>query len=131
MKEQELFDWLKANKFPDLIHSPETYDGFDCTSEAEKLFIELKCRRTHYPDLLIEKIKFDFLVSESSKLGLEPWYINWTPEGIFAFNLLSLDQNVGIEWNEKWLPSTTEFANKNNKMKLVGFIHVDQGIKIA
>lgn len=131
MKEQELFDWLKANKFPDLIHSPETYDGFDCTSEAEKLFIELKCRRTHYPDLLIEKIKFDFLVSESSKLGLEPWYINWTPEGIYAFNLLSLDQNVGIEWNEKWLPSTTEFANKNNKMKLVGFIHVDQGIKIA
>ena len=131
MKEQELFDWLKANKFPDLIHSPETYDGFDCTSEAEKLFIELKCRRTHYPDLLIEKIKFDFLVSESSKLGLEPWYINWTPEGIYAFNLLSLDQNVGIEWNEKWLPSTTEFANKNNKMKLVGFIHIDQGIKIA
>ena len=131
MKEQELFDWLKANKFPDLVHSPETYDGFDCTSEREKLFIELKCRRTHYPDLLIEKIKFDFLVSESDKLGLEPWYINWTPEGIFAFNLLSLDQNVGIEWNEKWLPSTTEFANKNNKMKLVGFIHVDQGIKIA
>lgn len=131
MKEQELFDWLKANKFPDLIHSPETYDGFDCTSEAEKLFIELKCRRTHYPDLLIEKIKFDFLVSESDKLGLQPWYINWTPEGIYAFNLLSLDQNVGIEWNEKWLPSTTEFANKNNKMKLVGFIHVDQGIKIA
>jgi hypothetical protein len=76
-------------------------------------------------------MKYDFLVSESAKLGYEPWYINWTPEGIYAFNLLSLDRNVGIEWKEKWLPSTTEFANKNNKMKLVGFIHVDQGIKIA
>jgi hypothetical protein len=35
-----------------------------------------------------------------------------------------------IEWNEKWLPSTTEFANKNNKMKLVGFLHLDNGVRI-
>jgi len=35
-----------------------------------------------------------------------------------------------MQWEDKWLPSTTEFANKNNKMKLVGFIHTDQGFKI-
>jgi hypothetical protein len=127
LKEQELFDWLKAEKFPDLIHSPEVYDGFDCVSEKEKLFIELKSRRTHYPELLIEKMKYDFLLEESAKLGLAPWYVNHTPEGIWAFALLDLKE---IEWAEKWLPSTTEFANKNNKMKMVGFIHVDQGFKI-
>ena len=127
MKEQELFDWLKAEKFPDLIHSPEVYDGFDCVSEKEKLFIELKSRRTHYPELLIEKMKYDFLLEESAKLGLAPWYVNHTPEGIWAFALLDLKE---IEWADKWLPSTTEFANKNNKMKMVGFIHVDQGFKI-
>jgi len=127
LKEQELFDWLKAEKFPDLIHSPEVYDGFDCVSEKEKLFIELKSRRTHYPELLIEKMKYDFLLEESAKLGLSPWYVNHTPEGIWAFALLDIKD---IEWAEKWLPSTTEFANKNNKMKMVGFIHVDQGFKI-
>ena len=127
MKEQELFDWLKAEKFPDLVHSPEAYDGFDCISEESKLFIELKCRRTHYPELLIEKTKYDFLLEESSKLGLSPWYVNSTPDGIWAFALLDLKE---IEWNDKWLPSTTEFANKNNKMKLVGFINVEQGFKI-
>lgn len=131
MKEQQLFDWLKENKFPDLVHSPEAYDGFDCTSDEHKMFIELKSRRTHYPELLIEKMKFDFLITEAEKLGLTPWYINWTPEGIFAFNLLSLGDNVGMNWIEKWLPSTTEFANKNNKMKLVGFIHQDLGFKLA
>lgn len=129
MKEQELFDWLKAEKFPDLVHSPEVYDGFDCISEAEKLFIELKCRRTHYDNLLIEKMKYDFLLEESAKLGLAPWYINWTPEGIWAFNLLDL--GTELDWQEKWLPATTEFANKNNKMKLVGFIHTHQGFKIV
>jgi len=127
VKEQELFDWLKAEKFPDLVHSPEEYDGFDCTSEKAKLFIELKCRRTHYPELLIEKMKYDFLLSESAKLGLSPWYVNSTPDGVWAFALLDLKD---IEWAEKWLPSTTEFANKNNKMKMVGFIHVDQGFRI-
>jgi len=35
-----------------------------------------------------------------------------------------------ITWAEKWLPSTTEFANKNNKMKLVGFLHTDNGVKV-
>jgi hypothetical protein len=128
MKEQELFDWLKAEKFPDLIHSPEVYDGFDCISEAEKLFIELKCRRTHYDNLLIEKMKYDFLLEESAKLGLAPWYVNSTPDGIWAFALLDLKE---IDWQEKWLPATTEFANKNNKMKLVGFIHTHQGFKIV
>lgn len=128
MKEQELFDWLKAEKFPDLVHSPEVYDGFDCISEAEKLFIELKCRRTHYDNLLIEKMKYDFLLEESAKLGLSPWYVNSTPDGIWAFALLDLKE---IDWQEKWLPATTEFANKNNKMKLVGFIHTYQGFKIV
>ena len=127
MKEQELFDWLKAEKFPDLVHSPEVYDGFDCISEDAKLFIELKCRRTHYPELLIEKMKYDFLLEESAKLGLSPWYVNSTPEGIWAFPLLDL---IIISWAEKWLPSTTEFANKNNKMKMGGFIPVDKGFKI-
>ena len=72
-------------------------------------------------------MKYDFLLEESAKLGLSPWYVNSTPEGIWAFPLLDLKD---IEWAEKWLPSTTEFLNTSNKMKLVGFIHVDQGFKI-
>ena len=127
MKEQELFDWLKAEKFPDLVHSPEEYDGFDCTSAERKMFIELKSRKTHYPDLLIEKMKYDFLLAEAEKLGYTPWYVNWTPDGIWAYNLKTQPE---ITWAEKWLPSTTEFANKNNKMKLVGFLHTDYGVRV-
>ena len=127
MKEQELFDWLKTEKFPDLIHSPELYDGFDCTSVEEKLFIELKSRKTHYPELLIEKIKYDFLLEEADKLGYEPWYINYTPDGIWAF---SLKAQADIVWNEKWMPTTTEFADTRKIMKLVGFLHTDNGVKL-
>lgn len=129
MKEQELFDWLKSGFLPDLEKSVGAYDGFDCTSTEKKMFIELKSRKTHYPELLIEKMKFDFLVDEANKLGLTPWYINYTPEGVYAFDLSSPSVS-SIEWAEKWLPATTEFPNKNNKMKMVGFIKVELGKKI-
>lgn len=127
MKEKELFEWLKGTYLPDLEFSPELYDGFDCTTQKYKMFIELKSRKTHYPDLLIEKMKYDFLVDEADRLGLTPWYINSTPDGVWAFPLHLMNN---IEWAEKWLPSTTEFANKNNKMKLVGFLHLDNGVRI-
>lgn len=129
MKEQELFDWLKSGFLPDLEKSVGTYDGFDCTSIEKKMFIELKSRKTHYPELLIEKMKFDFLIEEGKRLGLTPWYINYTPEGVYAFDLSS-PSVASIEWAEKWLPATTEFPNKNNKMKMVGFIRVELGRKI-
>ena len=129
MKEQELFDWLKSGFLPDLEKSVGTYDGFDCTSTEKKMFIELKSRKTHYPELLIEKMKFDFLIEEGKRLGLTPWYINYTPEGVYAFDLSSPSVS-SIEWAEKWLPATTEFPNKNNKMKMVGFIRVELGRKI-
>ena len=127
MKEQELFEWLRSTYLTDLIHSPEEYDGFDCTTDRYKMFIELKSRKTHYPDLLIEKMKYDFLIEEAHLLGFAPWYINSTPQGVWAFPLHMMAQP---EWAERWLPSTTEFANKNNKMKMVGFLHLDNGVKI-
>lgn len=129
MKEQELFEWLKLSHLPDLEKSANTYDGFDCSSAEYKMFIELKSRKTHYPELLIEKMKFDFLIEEANKLGYSPWYINYTPEGVFAFNLTSPFVSK-IDWAEKWLPSTTEFANKNNKMKMVGFLRIESGVKL-
>jgi len=127
VKEQELFDWLKTEFFPDLERSPDTYDGFDCTSQEQGMFIELKSRHTHYPDLLIEQAKYDYLMAESEKLAFAAYYINSTPEGVWSFKLDSVPQ---MEWAEKWLPTTTEFANKNNKMKSVGFLKLEWGTQI-
>lgn len=127
MKEQELFSWLKDNLFADLEKSPDTYDGFDCQSTEHSLFIELKSRNTHYDTLLLEKKKFDFLVSKAYDLGLKAWYINSTPEGVWSFPLTDSDELV---WEEKWLPVTTEFANKSKTMKTVTFLSLDKGYKI-
>jgi hypothetical protein len=127
VREQELFDWLKVEYFPDLEHSPNEYDGFDCITAENKMFIELKSRHTHYPTLLIEKKKYDFLLEKSSVLSYNPYYINSTPEGVWSFDLNDMPE---LEWAEKRLPITTEFTNTSYTMKVVGFLPVEKGNKL-
>ena len=127
MKELDLFQYLNEKHFPDLVKSEGVYDSFDCISEEKKSYIELKCRHTHYPDLLIEQSKYARLVDEAGFRVLDPWYINSTPEGIFGFDLLRVPEPV---WSEKWMPSTTEFTNTSKKMKLVGFLHLDYALPL-
>jgi len=127
MKEADLFEHLKVSHFPDLIKSEGTFDSFDCISDEKKYYIELKCRHTHYPDLLIEESKYNRLVSEAKERELSPWYINSTPEGIYAFDLTRVPQPT---WSERWMPATTEFANTSKKIKLVGFLHLDYALSL-
>lgn len=125
MREQGLFDYIKGAHFPDLQKSENTYDHFDCTSAEKNLFIELKCRATHYPDLLIEQIKYRRLINEAGTLT--PYYINSTPEGVYAFDLSRVPEPA---WSEKWMPITTEFADTRKIMKLVGFLHLDYALPL-
>jgi len=127
MKEQELFEWLKQYHFPDLEHSPNSYDGFDCLSDDYRMFIELKSRNTHYDTLLLEKKKYDYLIDNAKELGYYAWYINYTPDGVWGFPLSSM---TDLKWEDKWLPVTTEFANKEKITKSVTFLSVKDGHKI-
>ena len=124
LKEPELFQYLKEFHYPDLEQSEE-FDTWDCVSMEHKMFIELKSRKTFYPDLLIEEMKYRALVEAAGIRSLTPWYINATPEGIYGFNLTTTPEP---KWENKWLPNTTEFANKANRTKLVGFLKVSDGV---
>lgn len=125
MIEAELFDYLKDKHFPDLEKSEGTFDHFDCTTIEKNLYIELKCRHTHYPDLLIEQKKYRRLMNEAG--SLIPYYINSTPEGVYAFDLSRVPEP---SWSEKWMPITTEFADTRKIMKLVGFLHLDYALPL-
>jgi hypothetical protein len=124
LKEPELLDYLKEFYYPDLEKSEE-FDNWDCISLEHKMFIELKSRKTHYPDLLIEESKYQGLIMAAGIRSLTPWYINATPEGIWGFNLSAIPQP---KWEDKWLPITTEFANRSSRTKLVGFLKLEDGI---
>ncbi len=124
-KEIDLFQYLKDNHYPDLVKSKGNYATFDCYSDASGIYAELKCRRTHYPDLLIEKGKWDNLLSHANSKDLAPWYINSTPNGIYAFPIL---EESAPAWSNRMMPVTTDFANNKKIEKLVGFLDIADGI---
>lgn len=128
MKEVDLFNILKICFMTDLEKSESQYSRFDCFSAKWKMDIELKCRRTHYDELLIEKDKYDALMDRAKKFGTRPFYINSTPQGIYAFNLEELKD---IKWEMKGgLPRTTDFSDNRRVVKEVGFLPIYAAIKL-
>ena len=127
MKEAELFDYLKADLYPDLEKSIGIFDSFDCISKQAGHYIELKCRATHYPTLLIEEMKYRKLITQAAERDLIPYYINSTPEGVFSFDLMDVPEP---EWVNHWMPATTEFARSNKVSKLVGYLPIEEGVQL-
>ena len=117
LREVELFEALKS-VYPDLTPLSATDRADGITHDA---YIEMKCRRTHYPTLLIEKKKWDYLADIRARTGAKTLYINSTPQGIYQFDLGAINEP---EWQLKALPDKTDFANSGKVEKLCGFLHI-------
>jgi hypothetical protein len=127
MIEAELFEYLQENLYPDLVKSEGIYDSFDCISQQAGHYIELKCRHTHYPTLLIEEMKYRKLITQSAERDLIPFYINSTPLGIYSFDLMDIPEP---EWVTHWMPVTSEFDNRSKVEKLVGYLDIEEAIQL-
>jgi hypothetical protein len=126
-KEQELFDFLKSNHIPDLEPSEHPNSRHDCYSQMYEIDIELKCRTSHYDDLLIEQKKYDALIQRSVLFSTRPYYINSTPSGVWSFDLLELPTP---RWEDRKMPKTTFFGDHQNIIKSVGYINISQGMRL-
>lgn len=117
-KEADLFDWLKENVYPDLVKSMHQMSRWDCYSPSTRHRIELKCRKAHYPTLLLEEKKFVAMTEKCRRYSDAPIYINSTPQGIYAFDL-SL---VTTDFNYTKNPATTQFGNTKKVFKSVSYL---------
>lgn len=127
MNELELYAWLKWHLLEDLKRSDFEYETYDCVSESKGIYLELKCRKTHYDKLIIEKVKFDAIRQKAWEYGYKAWYVNSTPKGIWAFNITDIE---GLEWFTRELPKTTEFNNTENVEKIVGYLNINRGVQL-
>lgn len=124
MNESRLFDYLKEKYIPDL-EKTEQYSNFDCYSKTFQFFIELKCREVHYDTLMIEKYKYDRLIKLSREKLYTPYYINSTPNGVYAFKLV-----INPKWEYKLLPKTTQFQETQAIIKQVGYLDLKNAKKL-
>lgn len=126
--EKQLFLALKESFMPDLKPSEQPMSRYDCYSVAHNIDIELKCRKKHYDELLIEKKKYDSLILRATNYGTAPVYINSTPNGVWAFRLLDI---VQPSWETRGMPKTSEFSQRHFIDKVVGYYHVNTGSEIT
>lgn len=122
MNEAELFRFLKSNVYYDLELSADQFSKYDCFTKRFKIVMELKSRNTHYNDLMLEKIKYDALIDFKYK----PVYVNYTPNGIYFFNLKKLRP----VWVESEMPRHTEFENTDKIQKTYCLININEAYKI-
>lgn len=96
------------------------YDAYN-----DEHIIEFKSRRKHYDTQLIEYVKFDYNMETASKEGKEFLYMVETPEGVYTFNVSELS-SAGYDygWEDRRMPSHTDFAGAYKKTKKVGYINV-------
>jgi hypothetical protein len=120
--ERELFTYIKDNYIPDLVKPTDKYSSFDAYSPKFNTVFELKCRRTHYPTLILEEMKY----SKLANLGCNVRYVNSTPLGVFSFNLLKLK----YDWVNMKMPKQTDFSNTNKVSKKIAYLNINNATKI-
>ena len=122
MKENDLFNYIKTNYLNDLEQSLDKFSRWDCYSQDRNTRIELKCRQTHYNELMIEKDKYIYLLIRNKLYGEKCFYVNSTPKGIYSFNILDIKPC----WiTDKRMPATTEFENNTRKQKTYTLININ------
>ena len=106
------------------------YDAFD---KEHGIMLEIKCRNKHYPDTLIEKMKYDWNKNFAREHKLEFWYVVSMPNKtnshiVYVFdpaNLEDEEEGYDFKWHTKKLPQNTEFQGSQWIDKEVGYLHID------
>ena len=128
MQESELFDLLKNGFIPDLQKSEDQFSRWDCVSHKFEYRIELKCRKTHYDSLMLERDKYFALVLSYVETVYKPLYINSTPKGVYVFDLSDLNP----QWTtDTRMPKTTDFDNNNRVEKTYTLLEIKYAKKIT
>jgi len=131
MTQQELLEKLNKEFNLDLKGTDEDrMCRWDATSP--QYLAELKCRRAHYNTQMIEYDKLDAVKVEADKTDKEFLYCVSTPNGVYVFNITKLcQQDYNFNWENKYLPSNTDFAGTHRRTKKVGYIDVNASILIG
>jgi hypothetical protein len=131
MTQQELLEKLNKEFNLDLKGTDEDrMCRWDATSP--QYLAELKCRRAHYNTQMIEYDKLDAVKVEADKTDKEFLYCVSTPKGIYVFNISKLcQQDYNFNWENKYLPSNTDFAGTHRRTKKVGYIGVNDSMSVA
>jgi hypothetical protein len=120
---------LRKQYIPDLTPIKPDNSNYDAISFAHNTIVELKCRRRHYQQFMIEKVRYDRLMKIALIEQMGCLYIVSSPSGVWSFDLMAM---VEPEWSKKILPKKSTWSTGNKMMeKEVGYWDVNDGLNIT
>lgn len=125
--EMKLFYLIKEKIYSDLQKTINQFSYYDAFTLEWLAQLELKCRKVHFPEMFIEKIKWDKLKKSSYIKAL---YVNSTSEGIYMWDIKQINEN-DIVWGLRTMNKETETENgeviehPETEEKLVGYLPIN------
>ena len=135
MNEAKVIDLLNAAQynFEKMDDKFSRYDAFD---PKLGIMLEIKCRKKHYPDTMLEKMKYDWNKEFAEENGFEFYYAVSMPHKgghrLYVFNPSAMEEEdkYDFKWHTKKLPSNTSFSGSRWIDKEVGYLHIDDAFVV-
>ena len=135
MNEAKVIDLLNAAQynFEKMDDKFSRYDAFD---PKLGIMLEIKCRKKHYPDTMLEKMKYDWNKEFAEENGFEFYYaVSMPHEGghrlyVFSPSAMEEEDKYDFKWHTKKLPSNTSFSGSRWIDKEVGYLHIDDAFVV-
>jgi hypothetical protein len=130
MTEDKVIELLNAANynFEKMDDKFSRYDAFD---PKLGIMLEIKCRKKHYPDTMLEKMKYDWNKEFAEENGFDFFYAVSMPHEdghrLYVFNPSAMEEEdeYDFKWHTKKLPANTAFNGSRWIDKEVGYLHID------
>ena len=128
-KEKSILNKLNGFFLSDALEeSKYDYNRYD--AENTYYIVEIKYRDKFYQDTMIEFDKFSYNLLYAQMVNKQFIYAVQMKNNIYVFNITKLvSSSYKFSWIWKSLPKQTEFADKKEIKKLVGYININESVK--
>ena len=112
----------------EIFPADDEYSRFDAYDLKDNIY-ELKVRGAYYEDTLIEFDKFSFNLMYAETFGKRFLYVVQMNDMGYVFDISALhNEGYDFRWETKELPKYTEFDEKREITKVVGYISIENTI---
>lgn len=134
MTEESVIELLNTSPMFNFEKMNGKFSRYDAFDTENGLMLEIKCRKKHYDDTMLEKMKYDWNKKYAKENDLEFYYCVTMPHpkgtAVYLFDPLAMEEEdeYDFKWHTKKLPEKTEFCGSKWVDKEVGYLHVDDAL---
>ena len=128
MKDSEKEILNEINKQCNLSLKADDYEYNRFDAEDKRYIVEIKDRHKFYKNTMIEFDKYSYNLVYSQVMNKDFIYAVRMESKIYIFNLTKKDCVYRWEWRD--MPKQTEFKDTENVKKLVGFLDIDNSVRV-